>query len=38
MAKVHQLGYVGIGTRDVEAWRPYAQHVLGHEIAPDSDD
>jgi 2,3-dihydroxybiphenyl 1,2-dioxygenase len=38
MAKVEQLGYVGIGSRDVGAWRPYAQDVLGHEIAPDSDD
>lgn len=38
MAKVQQLGYVGIGTRDVATWRPYAQQVLGHEIAPDSDD
>jgi 2,3-dihydroxybiphenyl 1,2-dioxygenase len=38
MAKVQQLGYVGIGARDAMAWRPYAQQVLGHEIAPDSVD
>jgi 2,3-dihydroxybiphenyl 1,2-dioxygenase len=37
MTKVQQLGYVGIGSRDVDAWRAYATDVLGHEIAPDSD-
>jgi 2,3-dihydroxybiphenyl 1,2-dioxygenase len=38
MAKVNRLGYVGVGTADVGAWRSYATEVLGQELAPDSDD
>ena len=38
MGKVNQLGYVGVGARDTEAWRAYATDVLGHEVAPWSDD
>jgi 2,3-dihydroxybiphenyl 1,2-dioxygenase len=38
MEKVQQLGYVGAGVTELGAWRSYAIEVLGHEIAPDSDD
>jgi 2,3-dihydroxybiphenyl 1,2-dioxygenase len=38
VAKINQLGYVGIGARDTNAWRAYATDVLGHEVAPWSDD
>src|SRR5690242_10561608 len=38
MEKVQQLGYVRTGATDLGAWRRYATEVLGHEIAPDSDD
>jgi 2,3-dihydroxybiphenyl 1,2-dioxygenase len=38
MAKVDRLASVGAGTRDLESWRAFATEVLGHEIAPDSDD
>lgn len=29
MAAVSQLGYLGLGVKDVEAWRGYAESVLG---------
>jgi 2,3-dihydroxybiphenyl 1,2-dioxygenase len=38
MGKVHELGYVGISSGDLDAWRSYAIGVLGHEVAHDSDD
>src|SRR5581483_1057089 len=38
MAKVDRLGYLGIGTADVAAWRGYAAEVLGHEVTPSSDE
>ncbi len=38
MAKVNELGYVGIGARDTDAWKTYATDVLGHEVSPWSDD
>lgn len=38
MAKVQQLGYVGITSTDLDAWGAYATSVLGHQIAHDSDD
>jgi biphenyl-2,3-diol 1,2-dioxygenase len=38
MAKVNRLGYVGIGASDLDAWRSFAVELLGHEVAPDSDD
>lgn len=38
MAKVQQLGYVGVTSGDLDAWRAYATSVLGHEIAHDSND
>jgi 2,3-dihydroxybiphenyl 1,2-dioxygenase len=38
MHKVEELAYVGIDAADVDAWSKYAVDVLGHEIAPDSDD
>src|SRR6266536_5631945 len=37
MGKVHELGYVGISSGDLDAWRAYATSVLGHEVAHDSD-
>jgi 2,3-dihydroxybiphenyl 1,2-dioxygenase len=37
MHTVQELAYVGVGARDVDAWRSYAVEVLGHEISPDSD-
>jgi 2,3-dihydroxybiphenyl 1,2-dioxygenase len=38
MAKVHELGYVGISAGNLDEWREYATGVLGHEVAYDSDD
>ncbi|HEY8216158.1 MAG TPA: VOC family protein [Acidimicrobiia bacterium] len=38
MVKVNRLGYLGIGTSDAGAWRGYATDLLGHEVAPASDD
>ena len=38
MGKVHELGYVGISSGDLDAWRSYATSVLGHEVAYDSDE
>src|SRR3954447_15013011 len=37
MAKVHELGYVGISSGDLDAWQAYATNVLGQEVAYDSD-
>ena len=37
MAKVHELGYVGISAGDLDEWRAYATTILGHEVAHDSD-
>jgi 2,3-dihydroxybiphenyl 1,2-dioxygenase len=37
MAKVQELGYVGVSSGDLDAWRSYAPTVLGHEIVHDSD-
>src|SRR5215218_7817148 len=37
MAKVNELGYVGISSLDLEAWQTYATNVLGQEVAYDSD-
>jgi 3,4-dihydroxy-9,10-secoandrosta-1,3,5(10)-triene-9,17-dione 4,5-dioxygenase len=33
MVGVTQLGYLGIGARDVEGWRGYAERLLGLEVA-----
>jgi 2,3-dihydroxybiphenyl 1,2-dioxygenase len=33
MARVTQLGYVGIGASDVAAWEPFAQEILGLEVS-----
>jgi 2,3-dihydroxybiphenyl 1,2-dioxygenase len=38
MTKVRELGYVGITSGDLEAWRSHATEVLGQEVAHDSDD
>lgn len=38
MGHVVQLGYVGIVTRDVAAWRRFAGEVVGLEVMPDGDD
>jgi 2,3-dihydroxybiphenyl 1,2-dioxygenase len=38
MEKVQQLGYIGAGATELEAWKSYAREVLGHEVTPDSDD
>ena len=38
MAKVNELGYVGITSGDLDGWRSYATSVLGHEVAHDSDE
>lgn len=38
MQKVDQLAYVGVNASDPQAWSKYAVEVLGHEVAPDSDD
>ena len=37
MQKVDELAYVGISAKDLSAWSTYAQDVLGHEVAADSD-
>ena len=37
MGKVHELGYVGIASLDLDAWSAYTTGVLGHEVAHDSD-
>ena len=34
MASVSQLGYIGIGVSDVEAWHDLATHVLGMQVIP----
>ena len=38
MVKVDELAYIGIGAKDLDAWRTYAVEVLGQEITADSDD
>src|SRR5688572_14599029 len=38
MAKVQQLGYIGIEARDLDAWRLFAQQVLGLEVVHGGDD
>src|SRR5438105_9509588 len=37
MGNVHELGYVGISSRDLDAWQEHATNLLGHEVAHDSD-
>src|SRR5689334_4584735 len=37
MGKVNELGYVGISSQDLDAWKEYAVNVLGQEVAYDSD-
>jgi 2,3-dihydroxybiphenyl 1,2-dioxygenase len=37
MGKVNELGYVGISSLDLDAWREYVTNVLGQEVAYDSD-
>ncbi len=37
MGKVNELGYVGISSLDLDAWREYTTNVLGQEVAYDSD-
>ena len=37
MHKVDELAYIGIAANDLDAWSTYAQEVLGHEVAADSD-
>ena len=38
MERVTQLGYLGIGVSDVDAWRQFAAHTLGLQVHdPDSD-
>ena len=34
MAKVHELGYLGVGTEDLLAWKKMASEVFGMQIAP----
>src|SRR3954462_3194859 len=34
MASVSQLGYIGIGAGDVNAWHNLATHVLGMQVIP----
>ena len=37
MAKVSQLGYVGIGTSDEKAWQDLATNILGMQVVPGDD-
>ncbi|HXG36358.1 MAG TPA: VOC family protein [Dehalococcoidia bacterium] len=37
MASVKQLGYLGIGVSDIEAWRKFATDIYGFEITDDSE-
>jgi len=37
MHKVDELAYIGIAANDLDVWSTYAQEVLGHEVAADSD-
>ena len=34
MAKVHELGYLGVGTEDLLAWKKMASEVFGMQIVP----
>jgi 2,3-dihydroxyethylbenzene 1,2-dioxygenase len=37
MTEVTQLGYLGLGVSDLEAWKKHATDVLGFEIGDDSE-
>ena len=37
-AKVASLGYIGIGVKDIDAWKDFAQNVLGLQIAGEGPD
>jgi 2,3-dihydroxyethylbenzene 1,2-dioxygenase len=37
MAEVTELGYLGLGVSDIEAWKSFAANILGLEVVPDSD-
>ena len=38
MASVTQLGYLGIGVSDIDAWERFATETLGLQVSKDSDD
>ncbi|MGE0058957.1 MAG: VOC family protein [Dehalococcoidia bacterium] len=38
MAEVTQLGYIGIGVKDIDAWEEYAQNVLGLQVSGKEED
>lgn len=38
MAKVTELGYIGIGVKDGEAWKDYATQVIGMELLDEGED
>jgi 2,3-dihydroxybiphenyl 1,2-dioxygenase len=38
MAKVTELGYIGIGVKDGEAWKEYATQVIGMELLDEGED
>ena len=38
MIKVSELGYIGIGVSDPEAWKDYATQVIGMEVLDDGED
>ncbi len=38
MAGVTQLGYIGIGVKDIDAWEEYAQDVLGLQVSGKEED
>jgi 2,3-dihydroxyethylbenzene 1,2-dioxygenase len=35
---VTELGYIGVGAKDLDAWKHYATEILGMELRPGEDD